>query len=268
MTAQNELGEMIITSQNVLGVEIIDSQNNLGEFIANAQNANGESIVKAQNALGNYIVDSQNAISEDIVDSQNALSQSIVDAANANGQATVNARNAMSTQHNDLGEWLHSSLCLIFEKLNGTCTEFIGPLSKDQVFVPMELRWPEDQPTIAERMMKIERALPIIDDLRNRGSVDVDNDFGNKIGIDDQNKNIDVVKGQEDAGTEGKISKGVMVEAAKKEVGMVKEEVAVVEEKIDMLASDMKQMKDNMKQMNDNIKQMKNLVSKLVGMMG
>ena len=142
-----------------------DIANHVGEDIADAQNASGHAIVEAQNDLG-----------QGIVDAQNALGNYIVDAQNANGQAIVDASNYITLQHNTLSQWLHSNLCLLYQALNGTCSEFIGPLEEDQVFIPVELSWPEGQPTMAERLEQIQSRLSLgaPDDMGNGSEITLD----------------------------------------------------------------------------------------------
>lgn len=116
----------------------------------------GEDIADAQNALGKAIVGAQNQLGQDIVDAQNALGNYIVDAQNANGQAIVDASNYVTEQHNKLSEWLYDSLCIMFNNSGGKCKTFIGPLKEDQSVVPVELSWPEGQPTMLERLEQIQ----------------------------------------------------------------------------------------------------------------
>ena len=40
----------------------------------------------------------------------------------------------------------------MFEKYGGTCKVFIGPLEENQAVLPVELYWPEGQPTLLEDM--------------------------------------------------------------------------------------------------------------------
>ena len=65
----------------------------------------------------------------------------------------------MSDQHNRMLGWLQSTLCQIYAKQGGTCTSFIGPLQEDQEHIPMELVWPEDQPTVLEQLQQIQSTL-------------------------------------------------------------------------------------------------------------
>ena len=62
-------------------------------------------------------MDTQNQSGQDIVDAQNALGKYIVDAQNDNGQAVVDVSNYVTLQHNKLSQWLHDSLCIMFEKM-------------------------------------------------------------------------------------------------------------------------------------------------------
>ena len=81
----------------------------------------------------------------------------------------MDAQNYITLQHNVLSEWLHGNLCLIYEALNGTCATFIGPLEEDQVFVPVELSWPEGQPNMMERLEQIQSTLSLgaLDDVKD-----------------------------------------------------------------------------------------------------
>eukprot|EP00956_Cyclotella_meneghiniana_P014940 scaffold22644_cov44-Cyclotella_meneghiniana.AAC.4 len=96
-----------------------DITNHLGQDIADTQNALGQAIVEAQNDIGKGIIDSQNELGQGIVDAQNALGQ--------------DSQNYITLQHNVLGEWLHTSLCVIYEALDGTCSPEVGPFKEDQV---------------------------------------------------------------------------------------------------------------------------------------
>merc|ERR1712238_7912 len=104
-------------------------------------------------------------IGEDIFDSQNAIGQSIIDAQNANGQLIVDAHNAMSDQHNRMLKWMHDDfpqrICQVYNASGGKCKSFIGPLEEDQGNIPIELHWPEDQPTLDVRLQQIESSLSL-----------------------------------------------------------------------------------------------------------
>jgi len=244
VSAQNSLGKMIVGSQNTLGEAIVNAQNVNGEAIVEARNANGQAIVDSQNALGNYIVDSQNKLSEFIVDSQNALGNYIIDAQNQNGQAVVDARNAMSTQHNVANKWLHGSLCLIFEKQGGKCGKVIGPLPEDQEFVPMELHWPEGQPTIPERLTTIERALTAPTEPES----DVEDNGSGSRGLEDNH--LGAIK-DELGETKAKIdSVEAKLDAHSKDV---ESKVGAVESKVDAIQQEVKDAKDMIQKLMDMI---------------
>merc|ERR1712176_411030 len=115
----------------------------MGRHLAMETNI-GEDINEVQNALGQSIVDAQNALGQGIVDAQNAVGQDIVDAQNAN-----------SDQHNAIGAWLHDSLCLIYETLEGTCEASIGPLKENQLYTPMVLEWPDGQLNGMEKLQQV-----------------------------------------------------------------------------------------------------------------
>ena len=105
-----------------------------------------------QNQLGQVIVDAQNALGTIIVDGENSNGKLIVDAQNSKGKLIVGAQNYITEQHNTLSRWLQKNLCTMFEKDGGTCEVFIGPLEEDQAVLPVELYWPEGQPTLLEDM--------------------------------------------------------------------------------------------------------------------
>ena len=64
-------------------------------------------------------------------------------------------------QHNVLGEWLHTNLCVIYEALDGTCSPEVGPLKEDQVFIPMHLHWPEGRQNIVQRLERVQSMFSI-----------------------------------------------------------------------------------------------------------
>ena len=69
--------------------------------------------------------------------------------------------NYITKQHNVLSEWLHENLCLIYKASGGSCDRFIGPLTKDQAHIPMQLYWPEGQPTLINRLEHFQANLPL-----------------------------------------------------------------------------------------------------------
>ena len=46
--------------------------------------------------------------------------------------------------------------------MHGTCATFIGPLAEDQVFIPVELEWPDGRPTVVERLENIQSTLSLV----------------------------------------------------------------------------------------------------------
>ena len=52
------------------------------------------------------------------------------------------SHNYITLQHNALSEWLHTNLCLIYEALDGSCTQEIGPLNEEQVFESTSMSTP------------------------------------------------------------------------------------------------------------------------------
>lgn len=63
-------------------------------------------------------------------------------------------------QHNILGEWLHNSLCLVYEAVGGLCNLAIGPLEEHQAFIPIEFDKLQG-PTIIERLEQAQGILSI-----------------------------------------------------------------------------------------------------------
>ena len=52
-------------------------------------------------------------------------------------------------------------ICQVYKATGGGCRTFIGPLEEDQGSIPVELHWPEDQPTLDVRLQQIESSLRI-----------------------------------------------------------------------------------------------------------
>ena len=227
-------------------------------------------------------------IGQDIFDAQNALGQGIVDAQNANGKGIVDARNAMSDQHNQMLGWLYPSLCAIFEQAGGDeCTQSIGPLKEHQEHIPLELHWPEGQPTLTERLQQIEMGgddiREALSDIQRALSIDVNDDAVDeranqpKILTGDSQTLVDnIVKRGEDGGADqAKIgnSRNLLVAGTDaKAVELLKEHVnemkskmedsnrkmednmAEMGEKVDAIEGSMKKMGDGMKKMEDGMK--------------
>jgi len=246
----------------------VEMKKQLQERHKDIANHVGEDIADAQNALGHAIVNSQNDIGQSIIDSQNALGQSIVDAQNANGQAIVDAQNYITLQHNILSQWLHGNLRVIYEALNGTCVDFIGPLEEDQSFIPVEFLWPEGQPNMVERLEQIQSTLSLgaLDDAKDGN--------GSKITVDDRrylgaaiSSQVDALEGKFDTKVDGVESKvdgveskvdgveskvdGVesKVNGVDTKVDGVESKVEAVESKVDAVYGEMKEMKAMMTMM-------------------
>lgn len=64
-------------------------------------------------------------------------------------------------QHNILGEWLHNSLCLVYEAVGGLCNLAIGPLEEHQAFIPIEFDKLQG-PTIIERLEQAQGILLLL----------------------------------------------------------------------------------------------------------
>ena len=52
-------------------------------------------------------------------------------------------------------------ICQVYKATGGGCRTFIGPLEEDQDSIPVELHWPEGQPTLDVRLQQIESSLRI-----------------------------------------------------------------------------------------------------------
>ncbi len=241
----------------------------------------GEDIADAQNALGHAIVNSQNEIGQSIIDSQNALGQSIVDSQNANGEAIVDAQNYITLQHNTLSQWLHSNLCVIYEALNGTCESFIGPLEEDQVFVPFELSWPENQPTMMERLEQLQSSLSIgtLDgakdgSLSSQRLLGLNTEANNSLELEAIKDKVDALEGKfglhsEDlqakvAGVDRKMDSLSldMVDAVESKVGAVESKVGAVESKVGAVESKVDSIESSMKEIERKLSKMMDLLAK------
>ena len=217
----------------------------------------GEDIADAQNALGHAIVDAQNSIGKGIVDSQNALGKGIVDAQNANGQAIVDASNYITLQHNVLSKWLHENLCLIYNKVGGGgCTRFIGPLEEDQAFVPVELSWPEGQPTVVERLEQIQSALSLgaPDDMGNGSEITLD--FQRVLGAAGcASSQVDALEGKFDLHS-------AKVEAVESKVDALHDANEDVQRKVDAVESKVDAIELSMKKIEGKLSKLLDLLAK------
>ena len=75
--------------------------------------------------------------------------------------SNIDASNYVTKQHNALSEWLFENLCIIYKASGGSCESVIGPLQENQAHIPMQLYWPEGQPTIMEKIHLIQTSLPL-----------------------------------------------------------------------------------------------------------
>jgi len=99
-------------------------------------------------------------IGQDIVDTQNILGQKITDAQNAVGQGIVDASNGITEQHNKILSWIDKRftrrICQVHQATGGECLTFIGPLVEGEKHAPIEMSWPENQPSLTERFKELE----------------------------------------------------------------------------------------------------------------
>ena len=194
-------------------------------------------------------------IGQDIFDAQNALGQGIVDAQNANGQDIVDARNSISDQHNQMLGWLYPTLCTIYEQVGGDpCTQSIGPLKEHQEHIPLELNWPEGQPTLMERLEQIESKFDKA--LVNNDVKRIEEGEANQAKIFSP-RNLLVAGTDTQAVDE---MKNKMEDSNKK----MEDNMAEMGEKVDAIEGSIKEMKDSMKEM----KEMKEMMSQMMKMMG
>jgi len=210
----NNMKEQHTEMKRQLQVRHKDISNHLGEDIADAQNALGIAIVDAQNELG-----------QQIVDTENILGRSIVDGRNANGQAVTDAQNYITLQHNKLSQWLHETLCIMYEKNGGNCDSFVGPLEKEQSFIPTVFHWPAGQPTTIERLEQIQQAVfNDVSDDKNDGHINKSTWPGGflKASVEDQDLGafINVMESKLEADSAGMHAK---MDAQSKEVEEVKD---------------------------------------------
>ena len=113
------------------------------------------------------------------------MGQGIVDSQNALGQSIVDAQNYITLQHNVLGEWLHETLCAIYQQDGGSCEAQIGPFPEYQTFTPMVLQWPEGQLSLLEKIDQIQDVLSI-------GSSDILEGQEGTVGYTSSDKNAEV----------------------------------------------------------------------------
>jgi len=221
----------------------------------------GQDIADAQNALGQAIVDARNDIGQGNVDTQNALGQQLVDAQNALGQGIVESQNYITSQHNDLGEWLHTNLCLIYATSGGNCDPEIGPLQEDQAFIPMILHWPDDKPNLIERLEQFQDALSlsVLDDF-TQGDGEIA-DASNTARALEHTQDLEVIKGKVDA-----LSNSVQgkVDDVEGKVDAMQGKVDNVEGKVDAMQGKLDNVEGKVDGVQDELKEVKVMLSKLM----
>ena len=147
------------------------------------------------------------------------------------------AQNYITSQHNALGEWLHTNLCAIYLAVNGSCDRAIGPLSENQAFIPMELHWPEDQPNMFQKLEQLQTALELstsehVSD--NRKIADGSSAAKRTVQLHD----LTAVHEKFDVFSESMHTRVSAIE------GKVEARVGSVEEKVDGIRDELKEMKE------------------------
>ena len=232
--------------------------------------------MEAQNALGQGIVDSQNALGQGIVGELYLHSISMfVDFSAQIHRFTMHkyllircvthsfysdSQNYITLQHNVLGEWLHTNLCVIYEALDGSCSREIGPLQEDQVFIPMQLHWPEGQPNIVQRLEQVQSAIFTSTEDEN--------------GANEKNGNVSNI-------TRANVYSGDL-EAVKNKVDALSSDMKGMQDKVDALSSDVQGKVDALStdvqgkvdlvegkvdSVKSELKELKDMISTLMGMM-
>ena len=144
--------------------------------------------------------------------------------------------NYITKQHNELSEWLHENLCLIYAASGGSCDRFIGPLTENQAHIPMQFYWPEGQPTLIDRLEQFQTNLP----LAGPNDLVVDDKDGSSKGMGKSMDDLKAIKDDLDALSND------------------------MQHKVDTLKDEMREMKDEMK---NEMREMKDLIFKLMGTM-
>ena len=174
----------------------------------------------------------------------------------------IDASNYVTEQHNALSEWLYDNLCIIYKASGGSCESVIGPLQENQAHIPMQLYWPEGQPSIMEKIDLIQTSLPLTlkDNLElehiinaNTSSADGLKTIKGKMdalssNLQENLNHVDVVDGKVDA-VDGKVdaveSKVNAVESKVDALSKdMQDKVNAVESKVDALSNDMRDKVD------------------------
>lgn len=98
------------------------------------------------------------------------------------------------------------NLCIIYQALDGSCVQEVGPLNEDQAF-PMQLHWPEGQPNIVQKLEEFKNVFSLVDIASNVTNANLrvhDTDLDEvKSKVDDLSSDvhdkIDAVEGKVDA---------------------------------------------------------------------
>ena len=148
----------------------------------------------------------------------------------------IDASNYVTEQHNALSEWLYDNLCIIYKASGGSCESVIGPLQENQAHIPMQLYWPEGQPSIMEKIDLIQTTLPpALQDnllLEGVGNVNVSSDSG-----------LDTIKAKMDALSSYVQENLNHVNAVDSKVDAVESKVDAVESKVDAVQDELSELK-------------------------
>ena len=156
-------------------------------------------------------------------------------------------------------------MCLIYKASGGSCDRTIGPLNENQAHIPMQLYWPEGQPTLIERLEHFQTHLVLAspDDLLVDGETSGDEGIGGnkpvvmsalskeiKDQVDAVETKVDVVETKVDVvETKVDVLSNKMedkVDAVETKVDAVETKVDAVETKVDVMKAELKEVKDLM----------------------
>ena len=186
----------------------------------------------------------------------------------------IDASNYVTEQHNALSEWLYDNLCIIYKASGGSCESVIGPLQENQAHIPMQLYWPEGQPSIMEKIDLIQTSLPLTlkDNLElehiinaNTSSADGLKTIKGKMdalssNLQENLNQVDVVDGKVDA-VESKVNAvESKVDALSKDM---QDKVNAVESKVDALSND---VRDKVGAVQEELRELKYMMTKLMEM--
>ena len=169
----------------------------------------------------------------------------------------ADSQNYITLQHNELGEWLHTNLCLIYKASGGSCDPEIGPLREDQAYIPMHLHWPDGQLNMMEKIEQLQTSLPLaaqdnllLDDSKNAnvlsaGGLEMIKDTVNALSSDmqDVQDNVKTVKSKMDNLSNTMHDKQ---DAVSSDVRGMQDKQEVLESKVDTIQDELKELKDMM----------------------